>query len=257
MHPRAMRANKHQYTIAYIRNHLRRCGLLRIDHVMGLHRLYWIPEGLSGAQGVYVEYPAEELYAILSLESHRNQAGIIGENLGTVPPEVNGAMARHNIRPMYVVQYEIVEESNEHKLRPPAPGAMASINTHDMSPFQAFLNGDDIPDRLDLKFLDTRSAKAEAKTRAQLLKALTRSLKARKPDQLFSACLEYLGKSKASIVLVNLEDLWKETKPQNTPATTNKQRPNWQRRLRYSLEEIKRSPEIKRLLLKLNDDRNQ
>jgi 4-alpha-glucanotransferase len=256
MHPRAMRANKHQYTIAYIRNHLRHCGLLRIDHVMGLHRLYWIPDGLSGAQGVYVEYPAEELYAILSLESHRNQAGIIGENLGTVPPEVNAAMARHNIRPMYVVQYEIVEEGNEHTLRPPVPGAMASVNTHDMSPFQAFLNGDDIPDRLDLKFLDPKGAKVEAKTRVQVRKALTKSLKARKPDQLLNACLEFLGKSKASIVLVNLEDLWKETKPQNTPATTNEQRPNWRRRLRYSLEQIKRSAEIKQLLLKLNEVRN-
>src|SRR5262249_29198369 len=126
MHPRQMRENMHQYTIAYIRNHLQHCGLLRVDHVMGLHRLYWIPEGFSGADGVYVEYPAEELYAILSLESHRNNAGIIGENLGTVPDQVSAAMGRHNIRPMYVVQYEIVEEGTDDTLRPPPSGSMAS-----------------------------------------------------------------------------------------------------------------------------------
>ena len=89
MNPEAMRLNRYHYFIAYIRNHLRFARLLRIDHVMGLHRLYWIPNELSGDKGVYVEYPAEELYAILSLESHRHRSGIVGENLGTVPPAVN------------------------------------------------------------------------------------------------------------------------------------------------------------------------
>ena len=67
MHPEKMRLRHHDYTIGYVRNHLRYARLLRIDHVMGLHRLFWIPKGLTGDKGVYVEYPAEELYAILSL----------------------------------------------------------------------------------------------------------------------------------------------------------------------------------------------
>ena len=108
MNPEAMRLNRYQYFIAYIRNHLRFAKLLRIDHVMGLHRLYWIPDELTGDKGVYVEYPAEELWAILSLESHRHQAGIVGENLGIVPPAVNRSMKRHNIAKIYVVQYEIM-----------------------------------------------------------------------------------------------------------------------------------------------------
>ncbi len=85
VHPQAMRVDGYKYAIAYIRNHLRYARLLRIDHVMGLHRLYWIPEGMSGDRGLYVKYPAEEMYAILSLESHRANAGIVGENLGVVP----------------------------------------------------------------------------------------------------------------------------------------------------------------------------
>src|SRR5678816_2341650 len=115
-----MRLDRYQYLIAYLRNHFRFAKLLRFDHVMGLHRLYWIPNELTGDKGVYVEYPAEEMWAILSLESHRYKAGIVGENLGTVPPQVNDAMRRHDIRQMYVVQYEIMGNPDNPALpRPP------------------------------------------------------------------------------------------------------------------------------------------
>ena len=90
---------------------------------------------------VYVEYPAEELYAILALESNRYQAGIVGENLGTVPPGVNRALSQHNIRGMYVAQYEIMGDPERPKLRPVSSKNVASLNTHDMPPFQAFLEG--------------------------------------------------------------------------------------------------------------------
>src|SRR5207244_5679494 len=119
MNPESMRLNRYQYVIGYVRNHLRYAKLLRIDHVMGIHRLYWIPDELTGDKGVFVEYPAEELWAILSLESHRYRAGIVGENLGTVPPAVNAAMTKHDIRQMYVVQYEIMGNPDNPNL--PAP----------------------------------------------------------------------------------------------------------------------------------------
>ena len=155
MHPQAVRTDHYDYTIRYIRNHLKLARLLRIDHVMGLHRLYWIPAGLQGDKGVYVRYPAEEMYAILSIESHRCGAGIVGENLGMVPPEVNVSMDRHNIRQLYVVQYETVVEGAG-GLRPPPRGSIASLNTHDMFPFEAFLKGMDITDRMKLGFLNAR-----------------------------------------------------------------------------------------------------
>src|SRR5439155_1186316 len=87
------------------RNHLRYAGMLRIDHVMGLHRFYWIPQGFEATDGVYVRYPAAEFYAILSLESHRHQAQIVGENLGTVPTYVNSALAKHKVHGMEVSQF--------------------------------------------------------------------------------------------------------------------------------------------------------
>ena len=238
MNPEAMRLNRYEYLIQLLRNHFRFARLLRIDHVMGLHRLYWIPEELSGDKGVYVEYPAEELYAILSLESHRYQAGIIGENLGTVPPAVNRALSRHNIRQMYVVQYEIMGNPERPKLRPVPPRNVASLNTHDMPPFEAFLAGLDINDRLDLGLLDEKTGRVERGQRA-IMKRKLRS---------FRNAIQFLADSMADIVLVNMEDLWQETLPQNVPATNQETRPNWRRRMRPSIEQIRKMRRVAEVL---------
>jgi len=237
MHPEAMRADGYRYAIAYIRNHLRYAKLLRIDHVMGLHRLFWIPDGLTGEHGLYVQYPAEEMYAILSLESHRAGAGFIGENLGIVPPVVTQSMARHNIRPLYVAQYETAVGSGQGALRTPSAGSVASLNTHDLFPFQGFIEGTDIDERLRLKFINPKEAAAERKDRQSTRKALSRFV----GKNIFEGCLEFLAKSEAAIVLLNPEDLWQETKAQNIPSTT-KEHPNWKRRMRYSMERLRRLP---------------
>jgi 4-alpha-glucanotransferase len=238
MNPEAMRLNRYQYFIDLLRNHFRFARLIRIDHVMGLHRLYWIPEGLTGDKGVYVEYPAEELYAILSLESHRYRAGIIGENLGTVPPAVNHALSRHTIRQMYVVQYEIMGNPESPELRRVAPKNVASLNTHDMPPFEAFLAGMDIEDRLDLGLLDEKTAGRERKERAIMKRKLVS----------FRKAIEYLANSMADIVLVNMEDLWQETLPQNVPGTNHETRPNWRRRMRPSIEQIRKMAGVAEVL---------
>jgi 4-alpha-glucanotransferase len=184
-----------------------------------------------------VEYPAEELWALLCLESHRFHAGIVGENLGTVPPAVNKAMKRHDIRELYVTQYEIMGNPDKPELRPPPAKSVASLNTHDMPPFRAFLDGLDIDDRLDLGFLDEKGARTERKQRA----AMRRHLRS------FRSAIEFLSNSMANIVLVNAEDLWEETLPQNVPATSS-ERPNWRRRVRPSVEQIRRMAGIAEVL---------
>jgi 4-alpha-glucanotransferase len=251
MNPEAMRQDRYRYFIAYVRNHLRFARLLRIDHVMGVHRLYCIPSGLGGENGVYLKYPAEELWAILALESHRHKAGIVGENLGTVPPAVNTAMAKHHIRGMYVIQYEIMEKPDDPALKPPPERCVAGLNTHDMPPFRAFLDGADIEDRLDLGFLDTKAARSERQQRGKMKRALAAVVDrgaGRRPGgqpvppgmgATYLRVLRFLARSRANIVLVNVEDLWQETRPQNVPATSA-ERPNWRRRVRPSLEQIRR-----------------
>lgn len=262
LHPDPRRQAGYRYFIDCLRQQLRFAGLLRVDHVMGLHRLFWIPRGYDPTHGTYVRYPAEHLYAILCLESHRHQSVIAGENLGIVPRYVNPAMARHNIKRMYVVQYGL---SGRDRLRPVDPDSIASLNTHDMPPFAAFWEGLDIEDRRALGFLAAPPAVAERKLRVAVRKSLTAFFARRgqlKParrrkesnrcrPEIVRAFLSFLGASPAELVLVNLEDLWMERKPQNVPGT-NRQRPNWRRRARRRLEEFRRMPEVLEALREVN-----
>ena len=144
-------------------------------------------------------------------------------------------MARHNIRQLYVAQYETAVGSGGTALRTPPPGSVASLNTHDLFPFQGFLEGSDIDERLLLKFANPKEAAAERKERQRIRKALSRFV----GKNIFEGCLKFLAKSQADIVLLNPEDLWHETKPQNIPSTT-KEHPNWKRRMRYGMERLRR-----------------
>ena len=248
LRPEASRVEGHRYFIACLRHHLQVAGLLRLDHVMGLHRLFWVPEGREARDGVYVRYPAEELYAILCLESHRHRAGIVGENLGTVPRHVDTALRRHGIQRMYVLQYEATEDGAR-PLRTVPRDAVASLNTHDMPPFASFWGGLDIEDRHSLGLLDAQAAAQERDARRRLREALGRYLGGQTgvdDDDTMAAlrsCLAWLAGSNSPLVLVNLEDLWLETQPQNVPGTTA-ERPNWLRRARYRLEEMRQMPEV-------------
>ena len=249
LNPHALRQTHYRYLLDFLRFQMRHTGLLRIDHVMWLHRLYWIPKGRPASEGAYVRYPAEELYAILSLESHRHKTMLVGENLGTVPPEVNARMARHHLRETYVLQYEVGPKP---KIRPPPQRSVASLNTHDMPTFEAFLRGLDIDDRFDLGLIKKSDLAGEHRQRRKIVAALQKALKS-KSDALESA-LKFLGRSDAEIVLINIEDLWRETLPQNVPSTSS-ERPNWRRKLRYSIKEITANPEVRRLLQLVADAR--
>jgi 4-alpha-glucanotransferase len=171
LHPERTREQGYRYTINYLRHILQHAGILRIDHVMGLHRLFWIPNGLEASQGVYVRYPAQELYAILALESHRNRAIVVGEDLGTVPPYVRPTMKRHGLHRMYVVHYELADNPTK-GLRPIPCNSVASLNTHDMPPFAAFWQGSDIKQRLEVGHLAKADVQKERKARRVVKEAL-------------------------------------------------------------------------------------
>jgi len=243
LHPERSRERGHRYVAAALRHQLEHAGLLRIDHVMGLHRLFWIPQGIDSSEGVYVRYPAEELYALLSLESHRHRSTIVGENLGIVPAYVNQAMSQHNIRGIYLMQYSLKPDPRR-PFKPVPVGSVAGLNTHDTPTFAAYWKGLDIEDRLDLALLDPQGARKERKVRQARRKALLQYLRKKTTrlrqtylSDLLRACLSRLRASRASVLVVNLEDMWLETEPQNVPGS-GKARPNWHRRIRYRLEEI-------------------
>jgi 4-alpha-glucanotransferase len=257
LRPERLRERGYDYLIAVLRHHLRHAEALRLDHVMQLHRLFWVPRGLGPEAGVYVRYPHEELYAVLSLESHRHRAMIVGENLGTVPPEVNESMARHGVLGMYVMQYELAPGGGGLQREPP-PASVAGLNTHDMPTFRGFWEGRDVDDLQALGFLDERQAREERQRRAAQLQQLVGSVLAHQPSAwdgrsdpfplVLRACLEHLAAGPARMVLVNLEDLWQETEPQNVPGTRGDQRPNWRRKARLTFEEMTRRPEVAEML---------
>ena len=125
--PEKSRLQNHRHLRLVYRHAMRHADILRIDHVMGLHRQFWIPRGASVADGVYIRYPAEELYATLNIESHRARCELVGENLGLVPDVVTKSLAQHGFRGLYIAE-----------LTPDAPiptGSVASLNTHDTELF--------------------------------------------------------------------------------------------------------------------------
>lgn len=263
LHPERLREQGYEYVVAYLRHHLRQAGILRVDHVMGLHRLFWIPKGLDAGEGVYVRYPSEELYAILSVESHRHRTLIVGENLGTVPSYVNPAMSRHCIHSMYVVHYELATNAGK-SIRAVPRDSVASLNTHDMPPFAAFWTDLDIDERCRLGLLTDAAARKERKTRRGEKNALTRFLQRKglvprasgDAGPVCRAILRLLGASSARLLLVNLEDLWLETRPQNVPGTW-REYPNWQRKARHSLEEFRQMPQVVETLREVDRLRNR
>jgi 4-alpha-glucanotransferase len=261
LHPEKLRKQGYRYYIAGLRNHLKYASLLRVDHVMGLHRFYWVPQEMKATDGVYVSYRAEEFYAILSLESHRHKSSIVGENLGTVPSYINSAMTRHNLHQLYVIQYELVPDSKK-ALRKVSADTLSSVNTHDMPPFAAYWQGLDIDDRFDLGILDERGREEAHQERDQIRKAIVGFLQQRgflketsTDQEVFRACLRFLSESSSRVVLVNLEDLWMETLPQNIPGT-HRERPNWQRKAQFQFDEFSEIPEIKDLLREIDQIRH-
>lgn len=266
LHPAKLREHGYGYYVSCVRNHLEYAGILRIDHVMGLHRLFLIPQGMGPAEGVYVRYKHDEFYAILALESYRNRTMIVGEDLGTVPPDVRPSMKRHGLYRNYVVQYELYSDCR--RSLPPVPrNVVAGINTHDMPTFAAFWQGIDLEERLDLDLLDSISMVDEKKDRENIRNTLLNFLRNEGWRRLIGpgngntfdvlkAILLFLGASPAEVVLVNLEDLWLETEPQNVPGTHD-ERPNWRRKARYSLETFSGLPEVTDVLGEIDNIRKK
>ena len=249
VHPKHSRASGHRYFIASIRHHLQHAGALRIDHVMGLHRSFWIPNGMPATAGVYVQQPAEDYYAILCLESHRHACMIVGEDLGTVPDVVRAWMTRHGLKRSYVAQFDMHADP-EKALGTVEPGAVATVNTHDTATFAGFWDGCDIDNRVELGLMTEIEAAAERAGRANLRHMVSRFLAHSGDTQpgadktaILRGVLRHMCKQKPDIALINLEDLWLERHQQNVPGTVT-ERPNWKRRLRYPLESLASMPHV-------------
>lgn len=245
-------ASGYDYFIDSIRNHLRHSTLLRIDHVMQFHRLYWIPDGFAPTEGAYVRYPLEHSLAIMCLESHLAGVPIVGENLGIVPPEVDDALSSHGLLGTWVAFGTIDGARSGRPLDQPPDWALAAVNTHDMPTYRGFVDGADLDVRFALGLIDEHERATLHAERAADLDATTAQLRdagwladhARHDvAESFRALLRSLAASTAPIVLANLEDLWGEAQQQNVPGTTSEQ-PNWRRVTRHSVDDLDHDADV-------------
>jgi len=256
LHPQRIRDDHWRYVIACVRHHVRRAGMLRIDHVMGVHRLYWVPAGLPPTDGVYVHYAAGELYAILCLESFRHRCALVGEDLGTVPEYVPPAMRRHAMCGLFVGQFAFPGKIGE-PLAAPSATQVASINTHDTPTFGGWWRATDVDDKLALGLIDEVEAARELEDRAAQRRAVIAAtggdLDATSPDG-DAACAEALlsvtralAATASPVVLVSIEDAWLEPRPQNVPGTAY-ERPNWRRPFTLDSDAALDDPRVDALL---------
>lgn len=235
-------------------------GALRIDHVMRFFRLYWIPEGATPSQGTYVRDRHEDLLGILALESVRNRLLVVGEDLGTVEPEVRQTLARFGILGYRVFYFE--KSAHGDLLRPEEypRHALVSSTTHDLPTLAGFWIGRDIEARRQAGILASEEAYHSAWRRRRMEKQkildLVRALQlvpAHVPSQadeipelseeLHQAILGLLAMTPCLLLAINQEDLTRDPEQQNLPGTTA-QYPNWRHKMRYSLEELESSPEV-------------
>ena len=249
--PAASRREGHHYLAASIAHQMELAGVLRVDHIMAWTRLYWIPHGFGLHEGTYVSYPADELFAILTLESHRHRCEVVGENLGTVPPDIDEALPRHRIWGMYLAEFQAACGP---EFGAPTERDMALIGTHDTPTFAGWLAGHDIADRVHYGLLAPDGAPDAREERASAVQCLCDRLGCRLEDPrgFLAALLEWLGASDSPLVVPWLEDLWLEEVAVNLPGTPSSVRPNWQRPMRRLLDEILTDAEIDGLVRRLD-----
>lgn len=274
LNPLALRRRGFAPLIDALRANMRHAGILRIDHVMSLQRLYWVPGGSPATAGAYVNYPFHDLLRLVALESHRNACAVIGEDLGTVPDGF-----RETMQAAAVLSYRVFMFERRWDASYLSPGeypelAAASAATHDLATLKGFWLGRDIEWRQRLAlYPDDAAAATEATERRRdrrlLLEALAREgLLAPERvgeflpndddpiygEDLGAAILVYLARSRARLMLVQVEDALGEAEQANLPGTTTGH-PNWRRRLPVTVDDLFAGSTLARIAAAVDDAR--
>ena len=243
---------------ALLAANMRHAGALRIDHVLGLRRLFVVPEGARGAEGTYLDYPMDALLGHLALESARAECMVIGEDLGTVPDGMRAALTDQNVLSYRVLWFEREGDGFIPTARWPALAA-ACVSTHDLPTLVGWWDGADIDERAFLGLLDPAAAKDARSARRVEKIALSAWLMAEgqvetapDPDQpldpAFAAALHAaIAATPSVLALAQADDLAGERIAVNLPGT-DRERANWRRRIGIPVERLFDGPRARAIL---------
>lgn len=221
-----------------VRAQLRHAGGLRIDHVLGLFRMWWVPLGGGPASGAYVRYPTDELLEIVAIESHRAGAIIIGEDLGTVPAGVRRELRRRRVLSTRLAYFERTPPERWPR------NAFAAVTTHDLPTLAGLLGGSDVEDQRAAGV--TPSTTANELLRGRVLR-LARAASGATADEVVAPLHHRLAAAPPVLVAGTLEDALGVEERTNLPGTTSSWRANWSLALPQRLEEIVASPGVNRV----------
>jgi 4-alpha-glucanotransferase len=215
---------------------LRHAGGVRIDHIIGLFRLWWIPKGAKPTDGTYVYYDHEAMVGILALEAHRAGALVVGEDLGTVEPWVRDYLRERGVFGTSILWFEMDEDGEPVPAKSWREYCLSSVTTHDLPPTAGYLAGDHVRlrDRLGLltRSFDEEVASARAEQNAWLTELRRVGLLAEDPekdpavDDVVIALHRYLGRTPSKLLALSLSDAVGDRRTQNQPGTTDEY-PNW------------------------------
>jgi 4-alpha-glucanotransferase len=233
-HPEHLAATGAQPLAELIAATTRHAGGLRVDHVMGLGRLWWIPAGMAPDRGAYVRYDHQLMGGVLAAGAAQANAVAIGEDLGTVEPWFRDFLAGRQVLGTSVLWFERGEDGRP---RPPQAwrrGCLATVGTHDLPPAAAFLTGDQVRIRAELGLLTRPEAEERAAAAADLDgwlatlagEGLLPAGAAPSPAEFTAALYGYLARTPAMLIGVSLAEATGERSPQNMPGTTDEY-PNW------------------------------
>lgn len=254
VNPVALRDNRYELLIQLLRKNLRYGGAIRLDHVMALCRLFWIPKGKQASEGTYVLYPFEDLLAIIALESVRSKTVVIGEDLGTVPDWVREQLVKAGVFSYRVFYFERRSDGAWKSPQEYPQQALATVTTHDLPTLTGFWSGEDIQVRAGLGSFRDEAARRQAWEERQ--RDMGRILAALKQEGLLPggmsndppgvpamtpalcrAIHNYLARTPSWLVLANLEDGLEEISQTNLPGTVENH-PNWRRKYASRVEDI-------------------
>ena len=234
--PHRLRAARFRPFIDTIRAQLRHAGGLRIDHVLGLFRLWWVPRGHGPDRGAYVRYPTDELLEIVAIESERAGAVVIGEDLGTVPPGVRSALRRRRVLSTRLVLFERVPPSRYPR------HAFAAVTTHDLPTIAGIVSGSDLADQAAAGVEPSAASLDELRARLEAAAGVPPRAGAR---SLADSLHAKLAAAPPVLVAVTLEDAIGVEERVNLPGTMAAQRPNWSLALPVALEDLADEPAVR------------